>query len=63
VLESLRKRDHLDSTRNTAPLQVADGAQIIDTTALNLEQVVQVIESKLQPPCPNVSCTENEIPA
>jgi cytidylate kinase len=63
VLESLRKRDHLDSTRKTAPLQVADGAQIIDTTALNLEQVVQVIESKLQPPCPNVSCTENEIPA
>lgn len=43
VHESLRKRDHLDSTRKTAPLQVADGAHIVDTTPLTLDEVVDRI--------------------
>lgn len=43
VQESLAKRDHLDSTRKTDPLQVAQGAQIVDTTFLTLEEVVDQI--------------------
>lgn len=47
VLENLRKRDHLDSTRKTAPLQIAPGAIVVDTTHLTLEQVVESILAKL----------------
>ncbi|WFB37039.1 (d)CMP kinase [Kiritimatiellota bacterium B12222] len=43
VQESLAKRDHLDSTRKADPLQVAEGARVVDTTYLTLEQVVDQI--------------------
>lgn len=43
VLENLKMRDHIDSTRKTAPLQVAPGAVIVDSTNLTLEQVVEQI--------------------
>ncbi|MEX2605976.1 MAG: (d)CMP kinase [Kiritimatiellia bacterium] len=43
VQESLRKRDHLDSTRKTAPLQIAEGARVVDTTELTLDEVVDRI--------------------
>ncbi len=43
VLANLTKRDHLDSTRKTAPLQIAPGAKVIDTTHLTLEEVVEEI--------------------
>jgi cytidylate kinase len=43
VQESLRKRDHLDSTRKTAPLQIAEGARVVDTTHLTLDEVVDRI--------------------
>ncbi len=48
VLESLRKRDNIDSTRKTAPLQVASGAQFVDTTYLTLEQVVDKIHAEIR---------------
>jgi prephenate dehydrogenase len=47
VLRNLTKRDHLDSTRKTAPLQVAHGAEVIDTTELTLAQVVALIVAKV----------------
>lgn len=43
VLKNLQMRDHIDSTRKTAPLQVAPGAVVVDTTHLTLEEVVEVI--------------------
>jgi cytidylate kinase len=43
VLKNLKLRDHIDSTRKTAPLQVAPGAVVVDTTHLTLEQVVEKI--------------------
>ncbi|MBN2492505.1 MAG: (d)CMP kinase [Planctomycetes bacterium] len=43
VLESLQSRDRRDSTRATAPLKVAPGAQVIDSTALSVEEVVRRI--------------------
>ena len=50
VLANLTKRDHLDSTRKTAPLQVAPGATVVDTTHLTLEQVVDHILAALPTP-------------
>ncbi len=48
VQESLAKRDHLDSTRKTAPLQVAEGAKVVDTTYLTLDEVVDQIVELIQ---------------
>jgi cytidylate kinase len=41
VGRSLRRRDHIDSTRKTAPLRVAEGSVIVDTTGLSIDQVVE----------------------
>lgn len=43
VLNSLKKRDHKDSTRKTAPLQIALGARVINSTAMSVEDVVALI--------------------
>ena len=43
VLESLKKRDEKDANRQTAPLQVAEDATIINSTALSIEEVVNVV--------------------
>lgn len=43
VLESLRRRDQMDTTRTEAPLQVAKGARVIDTTSMSIEDVVDLI--------------------
>lgn len=43
VMHSLTRRDTMDTTRKTAPLQIALGAQVINTTRLSIEEVVRVI--------------------
>ena len=43
VLDELRVRDHKDSTRVHSPLQKADDAIIIDTTHLDINEVVNKI--------------------
>ncbi|MCH8526761.1 MAG: (d)CMP kinase [Kiritimatiellae bacterium] len=48
VLANLKMRDHIDSTRKTAPLQVAPGAVVVDTTHLTLEQVVEQILGRIR---------------
>ena len=40
VLEDLARRDRLDSTRKTSPLIVPTGAHVIDTSELDVEEVV-----------------------
>jgi 1-acyl-sn-glycerol-3-phosphate acyltransferase len=40
VVADLKWRDHNDSSRDVAPLSVAAGATVLDTTGLSLEQVV-----------------------
>jgi cytidylate kinase len=40
VRAAIEQRDRLDSTRSAAPLRVADDAVVIDTTGLEVEQVV-----------------------
>lgn len=40
ILDSVRRRDQIDSSRATAPLRVAEDAVVIDTTLLSVEQVL-----------------------
>lgn len=45
ILEGMKKRDEIDSTREVAPLRVAEDAVVIDSDHLTIEEVVQKIES------------------
>jgi cytidylate kinase len=49
VKASLLNRDRIDSSRAVAPLRVADGARVIDSTFLSLDQVVATILAHLPP--------------
>ena len=40
VFHSLARRDRKDSTRQTAPLQIALGARVINTTSMSVDEVV-----------------------
>ncbi|MGL5616566.1 MAG: (d)CMP kinase [Sarcina sp.] len=48
ILEEIIKRDHLDSTREVDPLKKADDAIEIDTTGLNIDDVVKVISNYIE---------------
>jgi cytidylate kinase len=41
VLEDVRRRDHLDTTRDTSPLRVAPGAIVIDSSEMRADDVVE----------------------
>jgi cytidylate kinase len=43
VRSAIEQRDKLDSTRSAAPLRQADDAQLIDTTDLSADAVVDRI--------------------
>ncbi len=43
VLENLKNRDLIDSTRKTAPLVIPKDAYVIDTTEIGIEEVVKKI--------------------
>jgi cytidylate kinase len=43
VLLSVRQRDAIDSSRALAPLQVAEDATVIDTTTLDVDQVLKQV--------------------
>ena len=43
LLEEIRERDERDRSRDVAPLKPADDAEIIDTTGLSIDDVVQRI--------------------
>lgn len=48
IIENLKKRDHIDSTREESPLRKAEDALVLDTTFLTLEeQVDEVINQAL----------------
>ena len=48
VVDSVAERDLLDSTRATAPLTIPQGATVIDTTHLDLQQVTSAVLSHLK---------------
>ena len=43
TIDSVAERDRLDSSRATAPLTIPEGAIVIDTTNLSLDQVVEAV--------------------
>jgi len=43
VKASLLNRDRIDSSRKTAPLKVADGAVVIDSTELTIDEVLAAV--------------------
>jgi cytidylate kinase len=43
VLTEVRRRDEIDSTRAVAPLRPASDAVIVDSTAMAIEQVVEIL--------------------
>ena len=43
IIEDIRQRDELDSTRETSPLKQADDAVLIDTDHYTLEQVLEKV--------------------
>ena len=43
ILDDLRRRDHLDSTRETAPLKVADDAVIVHSDGRHFEDTVAAV--------------------
>jgi cytidylate kinase len=53
VLADIRKRDERDSNRSASPLKQADGAVLLDTTDLNVEQAVaaaiRIVEKNRKP--------------
>lgn len=46
--DALAKRDQQDSQRKTAPLRVAEGAEVIDSTEMTIEEVIQRAEAVLK---------------
>ena len=47
-VDSITQRDAADSTRSTAPLLVADGATVLDTSELTIEGVVTAAQAILR---------------
>ncbi|MEM1329856.1 MAG: (d)CMP kinase [Planctomycetota bacterium] len=43
LVERIRERDRLDSTRSVGPLIIPEGATIIDTSSMSLDRVVDVL--------------------
>ena len=48
VAQSLQRRDQLDSSRAAAPLRIAPGAVVIDSTAVGIDQVVAFILERVR---------------
>jgi CMP/dCMP kinase len=48
VHSDLQRRDHIDSSRETSPLQVPEGAVIVDTSDLGFEAVVDRVVSLVE---------------
>lgn len=53
LTEDMKRRDHLDSTRTISPLKKADDAIVLDSTHLEIEEVVErildIIQGSLNP--------------
>lgn len=48
ITDSIAERDKNDASRATAPLVVAEGARVIDTTYMSIEEVVSTIADDIQ---------------
>ena len=50
VKQALKRRDTIDSGRRAAPLRVAPGATIVDSTSLTVDEVVALIVGQVRRP-------------
>jgi len=48
VRSRLERRDHIDSTREASPLEAATDAELLDTTGLSVEEVVDAIVARVE---------------
>ena len=48
IVDSIIERDRQDSSRKTSPLVAAEGAIVVDSSDLNLEEVVEQVLAKLE---------------
>lgn len=48
IMAEQKKRDHQDSTRKTAPLQVPENALVVDTSSMDFDQVVRAVEAHVR---------------
>jgi cytidylate kinase len=48
VAADIARRDHVDSTRDVSPLEVAPDAIVLDTTAMSLDDVVSAVLAKAE---------------
>ena len=48
LVEDIRRRDHIDSTRKESPLKKAEDAIEIDTTTMTIEDVVKTVTALIQ---------------
>ena len=48
IIEDIKKRDYIDSTREVAPLVKADDAREVDTTYMTIDQVVTYISDMVR---------------
>lgn len=48
IIEQIRKRDEIDSTREIAPLRKAEDAVLIDSSNLSIEEIVEQIKELFQ---------------
>jgi cytidylate kinase len=46
--EDIQKRDAMDRSRQQSPLKVPDGAILVDTSSLNIAEVVQAILANMR---------------
>lgn len=49
MVKAQKQRDHQDSTRKVAPMAVPENALVVDSTELNLSEVVDKIEAFVRP--------------
>lgn len=48
IIEDIKKRDYIDSTRKVAPLVKADDAIVVDSTSMTIDQVVTYISDMVR---------------
>lgn len=48
VQDRLQRRDHIDSTREASPLEAAVDAEMLDTTGLSIDEVVDEIVGRVE---------------
>ena len=48
ILRQIIDRDHRDSTRAVGPLKIPEGAEVVDTTTLTMDQVIDLLVARVR---------------